>query len=106
MAKRVFSWVAGVLLAVLYIYATTTAIGNLTGMLGLSGALGTGLSVSGWVWLIAGILLPPVALAAALLLGRGRAAGSRLLLLAAGIAVVAVLQLDLMHVIPESTYFA
>lgn len=106
MVKRSISWVAGVLLVVLYVYATTTAIGNLTGMLGLSGALGTGLSVAGWIWLVAGILLPPVLLAGALLLGRERPAGSRLLLLAAGIAAVAVLQLDLMHVIPESTYFA
>ncbi|SJN09526.1 hypothetical protein FM113_06500 [Leucobacter sp. 7(1)] len=106
MAQRILSWAAGVALVGLYVYATITGVGNLTGMLGLSGALGMGLSVSGWLWLIAGVLLPIIVLAGALLLGRGRGAWARILLLAAGIAAVAVLQIDLMHVIPESSYFA
>lgn len=106
MVSRILTWVVGVLLGGLYLYATITGVGNLTGMLGLSGALGTGLSVIGWVWLSVGILIPLVVLAAALLLGRGRSGGIRILLLAAGIAAVAVWQLDLMHVIPESSYFA
>ncbi|MBL3698496.1 hypothetical protein [Leucobacter luti] len=106
MVTRVLAWVVGILLGGLYVYATVTGVGNLTGMLGLSGALGTGLSVSGWIWLVFGVAMPLILLAAALLLGRGRRAGIRILLLAAGIAVIAVLQLDLMHVIPESSYFA
>ncbi|MCW2287308.1 hypothetical protein [Leucobacter luti] len=106
MVSRILAWGVGVLLCGLYLYATITGVGNLTGMLGLSGALGTGLSVTGWIWLSVGILLPLLVLAAALVLGRGRKPGIRILLLAAGIAAIAVWQLDLMHVIPESSYFA
>ncbi|QIK62449.1 DUF3422 domain-containing protein [Leucobacter viscericola] len=106
MVKVVSAWVVGFLLAVLYLYAATAAIGNLIGMSGLAGALGTGLSAVGWIWLITGIVMPVVLLSLALILGRKRKAGIRILLLAVGITVVAVLQIDLMHLIPESSYFA
>ncbi|WP_025133220.1 hypothetical protein [Leucobacter sp. PH1c] len=106
MVSRIAAWVGGLLIAVLYVHATTTGVGNLLGMLGMAGALGMGLSVSGWVWLVFGIAMPPLVFAGALLLGRGRRGGARILLLAAGITLVAVVQLDVMHLIPESTYFA
>lgn len=106
MVKTVSAWVVGVLLAVLYVYAAIAAVGNVLGMIGLAGALGTGLSGTGWLWLTLGVLIPLVLLAVALWLGRGRAAWTRILLLAAGIAVVAALQIDVTHVIPESSYFA
>ena len=106
MVKIVSAWVVGVLLAVLYVYAAVAAVGNVLGMIGLAGALGTGLSGSGWLWLVLGVLIPLLVLGIALWLGRRRAAWTRILLLAAGIAVVAALQIDVMHVIPESSYFA
>lgn len=106
MVKTVSAWIVGVLLAVLYVYAAIAAVGNVLGMVGLAGALGTGLSGSGWLWLSVGVLIPLLLLTAALWLGRGRAPWTRILLLAAGIAVVAVLQIDVTHVIPESSYFA
>ena len=106
MVKTVSAWIVGVLLAVLYVYAAIAAVGNVLGMMGLAGALGTGLSGSGWLWLSVGVLIPLLLLAAALWLDRGRAPWTRILLLAAGIAVVAVLQIDVTHVIPESSYFA
>lgn len=105
MATRVLSWVVGVILAGLYVYATITGIGNLIGMLGLGGALGTGLSAVGWLWLVFGIVMPLGVLIGGLLLARGRGAGIRILVLATGIALVAAVQLDVMHVIPESSYF-
>ncbi|MGW9020000.1 hypothetical protein ACWGOE_00795 [Leucobacter chromiiresistens] len=106
MVKLIASWTAGLLLGLLYLYAVVAGIGNFVGLVGLSDALGTGLSGSGRLWLIVGIAMPLVVLAAALLVGRGRRAGSRILLLAAGVALVAAWQIDLMHVIPESSYFA
>ncbi len=106
MLRNILAWAAGILLGVLYLYAIATAVGNLLGMLGLAGALGTGLSGAGWFWLVFGIVAPAAVLALALMLGRRRGAGRRILLLAAGVALVAVVQIDLMHVIPESSYFA
>lgn len=106
MLRTVLAWIAGVLLAVLYIFAAVTAVGNLLGMLGLAQAIGVGLSLTGVIWLAVGIAMPLLVLALALLFGRGKQPGIRILLLVAGIAVVAVLQIDLMHLIPESSYIA
>jgi hypothetical protein len=47
-----------------------------------------------WVPAVTAILLPPVAFALAVLLGRGRSLGMRALCLAAGLAVVAALTLS------------
>lgn len=105
MARLITAWVGGVLLTALYVYAVLTGVGNLTGMLGFAGALGTTLSAPGWAWLLIGVAMPALVFAGALLLGRGRRAGSRILLLAAGIALVAVWQIDVLHLIPESAYF-
>ncbi|UOQ60497.1 hypothetical protein MUN76_00465 [Leucobacter rhizosphaerae] len=104
--RIVSAWIAGVLLGALYLYAAVAAVGNVLGMIGLAGALGTGLSATGWLWLVLGVLIPLVVFGLALWLGRRRTAWTRILLLAAGIAVVAALQIDVMHVIPESSYFA
>lgn len=106
MLRTVLVWTAGVLLAVLYVYAAVTAVGNLLGMLGLAKEIGVGLSVTGVIWLVLGIAMPLLVLVLALMFGRGRQPGIRILLLVAGIAVVASLQIDLMHLIPESSYFA
>ncbi|WP_336658628.1 hypothetical protein [Leucobacter sp. USHLN153] len=106
MAKRILAWAAGLILVLLYLYAVVAGIGNFVGVVGLSEALSTGLSASGRVWLIVGVAMPAVVLVAALLFGRRRSAGVRILLLAAGVALVAAWQIDLMHVIPESSYFA
>ncbi|MEJ6489463.1 hypothetical protein PQI23_07000 [Leucobacter sp. USCH14] len=106
MVKLISAWIVGLLLALLYLYAVVAGIGNFVGLVGLSEALGTGLSGTGRLWLIIGIAMPVIVLVVALLVGRGRGAGSRILLLAAGVALVAAWQIDLMHVIPESSYFA
>jgi hypothetical protein len=103
--RVVVAWIVGALLTILYLYAIATAVGNLTGMFGLADALGIGLSAAGWSWLIIGIVIPVVLLSLALILSRKRKAGFRILLLALGLTVVAALQIDLMHLVPESSYF-
>lgn len=105
MLRLITAWIAGLVLATLYLYAAVAAVGNLIGMTGLAAALDVGLSVSGWLWLIAGILIPLLVMGLALWLGRRRSAWARILLLAAGVAVVAALQIDVMHLIPDSSYF-
>ncbi|MBL3686538.1 hypothetical protein D3248_06175 [Leucobacter zeae] len=106
MAKTVIAWIAGLLIALLYAYAVVTGIGNLVGMTGLGSALGGGLSTVGWFWLGFGIAMPALVFALCLLVARGRGKGIRILILAAGLALVAAVQLDIMHVVPESLYFA
>jgi len=55
---------------------------------------------------VLGVALPVAAFVVALLIGRGRRAGARLLVLAAGIAAVAAIQLEVMHLVPQSSFFA
>ncbi|MEV8337303.1 hypothetical protein [Leucobacter sp. NPDC077196] len=106
MLKLISAWAAGLLLGLLYLYAIVAGIGNLVGVMGMSSALGTEVTGSGRFWLIIGLVMPAVVFVLALLLGRRRSPGIRILLLAAGVALVAAWQIDLMHVIPESSYFA
>lgn len=106
MAKLIAAWSAGLLIGLLYLYAIVAGIGNFVGVAGLSEALGTGLTGSGRFWLITGVAMPALVFVLALLLGRRRRAGTKILLLAAGVALVAVWQIDVMHVVPDSSYFA
>lgn len=105
MTQRILAWGAGAALALLYGYAAVAAVGNLLGMLGIGEALGTGISAVGWAWLVLGLALPPLVFAVALVAGRERAAGTRVLLVAAGLSLVAIAQLNIMHVVPQSAYF-
>ncbi|CAG7597652.1 hypothetical protein ACFPZL_07055 [Leucobacter soli] len=105
-AARIAAWAWGIVLILCYVLVTVNAVGNLTGMHGIGEALGGGLSRAGWFWLILGIVLPVAALAIALLLGRGRRAGVRLLLLLAGIAVISAFQFEILLLVPQYTYFA
>ncbi|GAA2180778.1 hypothetical protein GCM10009847_19950 [Leucobacter tardus] len=94
MASRITGWGAAAIIVALYIYAVVAAVGNLLGMVGF---LGDALSATAYIALIGGIAAPPLGLAAALWLGRGRTGGVRLLLLAAGLCGAAALQLDVLH---------
>lgn len=101
MVRRVVPWVIGALLTGLYAYALVEPIGNLIGL----PQLGFEITPLGWFWLVAGVALPVVAYAFALWIGRGRSAGARLTLLAAGLAVVAALQLEYLLLVQPSTFF-
>lgn len=106
MVGRIIAWVAGLLLIGLYASAAVAAVGNAIMLPEMAGSLGLGISVSGWFWLVFGIALPVFVLALALLLGRGRTAAMRVLLLAAGIGLVAAVQLEVLHLVPQSSFFA
>lgn len=104
--ERIASWVMGVLLGLVYVYLVVAAVGNVIGIVEMSGLLGLELNAIGWFWLVLGVALPVAAFVVALMIGRGRRAGARLLVLAAGIAAVAAIQLEVMHLVPQSSFFA
>jgi hypothetical protein len=68
--------------------------------------MGLGITPSGWFWLGFGVLMPVVVYVLSLVIGRGRSAALRLLVIAAGLGVVAVVQLEVMHLVPQSGFFA
>lgn len=94
MAARIAGWGSAAVITALYIYAVVAAVGNLIGMIGF---LGEALSPTAWAALVLGIVAPPIGFAAALWFGRGRSAGVRILLLAAGLCGAAAVQLDVLH---------
>lgn len=99
------AWVIGLLLALLYGYLVVTGIGNVIGLGQMAAALGLGITPVGWFWLSFGIVLPLAVLVVALLIGRGRGAVQRILLLATGLAVVAAVQLEVTHLVPQANFF-
>ncbi len=105
MAGRIVTWVLGVLLTLLYVYLVVAGVGNLIGLREMSALLGLTLNAVGWSWLLFGIALPVIVFAVALVIGRARSAGLRLLLLATGVCVVAAVQLEVLHLVPQSTFF-
>lgn len=106
MAGKVATWVFGALLILLYLYLVVAGVGNLIGMQEMSALLGLTLNAVGWSWLVFGIALPVVVFAVAFLMGRKRSAGLRLMLLATGVCLVAAVQLEVLHLVPQSTFFA
>lgn len=101
MVRRVIPWVIAVLLTALYAYALVAPIGNLIGLPGMGFAIG----LVGWFWLLVGVVLPPLAFVLAFLAGRGRPAMTRLTLLAAGLTVLALMQFQMVLLVPVTSYF-
>lgn len=106
MAGRVTGWVCFAVLTALYAYMVVAAIGNLALLPQMAGQMGLGVNGTGWFWLWLGVALPVVAYAIALLVGRKRSGGARLLVLATGLAVTAAVQLEILHLVPQSSFFA
>lgn len=81
----------------LYAYDLFEAIGNLLGVAQLNGlAAEGGLDpIIPWSLPITGVALPPVAYLAAVIIGRRRGLGVRVLLFVVGLAVVAAITLSL-----------
>lgn len=104
-AGVVLGWLALGALTALFGYAVWAAVGNLIGIRAAASTIGLGVTTIGTVWLLVGIALPPIVYAVALWLGRGLGRWQRALLLLAGLATVAVLQLDMMNLVKMSTYF-
>lgn len=101
MVGRFAPWIVGVLITALYAVALIGPIGNLIGV----PQLGLSITPVGWFWLLAGVLLPLLAYAIALWVGRGRTPTARLLVLGTGLAVVAALQLEMQLLVQTSTFF-
>lgn len=106
MAGKIFAWVMGALVTLLYGYLVAAGVGNLLGISEMASMLGLSLTGAGWFWLIFGISLPVVAYGLALLVARGRSASLRVLVLAAGLCAVAAVQLEVLHLVPQSSFFA
>ena len=104
-AGRITAWSVGIIITGLYAYTVVAAIGNFVMLPEMGAAAGYGITPVGWWWLAFGVALPVVAYALALLIGRGRSASLRLLVLTAGICTVAALQLEVMHLVPQSSFF-
>lgn len=105
MASKITGWAAFVLLAALYVYMVVAAVGNLTQLPQMAASLGLGVNAVGWFWLCLGVALPILAFVIALLVGRRRAGGSRLLIFATALACAAALQLEISLVVPPTSFF-
>jgi hypothetical protein len=79
-----------------FAYDAWEAVGNLVGVADLAGTLETSISGLGWVVLITAILLPVLLFAAAFLLGRRRSAVMQAALYLTGLAISALLYLDIL----------
>ncbi|MFC9920110.1 bacitracin resistance protein [Agromyces binzhouensis] len=98
-ARRTPFWlelVLAIAFGLFFAYDAWEAVGNLVGIAGVASALGTTLSVTGWIVLILAILLPVALFAIAFLIGRRRSALVQAALYLAGLAVSALLYLDIL----------
>jgi hypothetical protein len=84
-----------VVFGLLYAWDIWEAVGNMVGLNIAVGGLGTQLSGFGWAVLIGAILFPAVVYAIAFWIGRKRGPGALALLLLVGLALVAVVTLDI-----------
>lgn len=105
MGARITTWVLGILLTLLYASTVIAATGNLVLLPKVGAEMGYDVTAFGWFWLWFGILMPVLVFGLALLIGRKRRAATRLFVLFAGLAVVSVLQLEVLLVVPQSAFF-
>ena len=105
MARKITGWAAFALLTALYVYMVVAAIGNLTQLPQMAAQLGLAVNALGWFWLWLGVAMPVLGYAAALLVGRRRSGGSKLLILVTALALVAALQLEISIVVPPTSFF-
>lgn len=105
MTRRIIAWTVGILVTLLYAYMVVAAVGNLTMLPQMAASLGVELAPAGWAWLGFGIALPVIVYALALVIARRRSAGIRVLVLAAGLCFAAAVQLEVMHLVPQTSYF-
>lgn len=94
--RLISAWVAGAVLAALYVYATIAAIGNLFGM---GQFLGEALGVLPWALLGIGVIIPAIAFVLSFVVAHGRSAWVKVLVLASGLCLAAAVQLEIMHLI-------
>ena len=106
MAGKITTWVLFLALTLLYAYMVVAALGNFLMLPELSATMGLRVTGIGWFWLCLGIALPIIAYGIALLVGRRKSRGVRLLVLATALAVTAMVQLEILHLVPQASFFA
>ncbi|MFC4223203.1 hypothetical protein [Lysinibacter cavernae] len=95
--RGVLVWTISGFFALFFAYNVFSGIGNVIGITGYAAALDAGISASGWAILIGGVVLPIVVFGLCVFLGRRRSLGLRALILFTGLAVVAVITVDILH---------
>ncbi len=105
MAKKITGWVLFAAITGLYVFMVITAIGNMTQLPEMASQLGLEVNQTGWFWLWFGVALPIVGYLIALVAGIKRRGGSKLLIFATGLAVVAAVQLEISLVVPPTSFF-
>lgn len=106
MLGKITGWAAFAVLSLLYAYMIIAAVGNLIMLPEMGATMGLEVTVSGWFWLCIGVLLPVLAYAIALLIGRKKGGAAKLLVLATALAVTAAVQLEILHLVPQASFFA
>lgn len=104
--SRIVFWLALVVTLLLFVYATVAAVGNVMGVYEFTKALETSFSVFGLVWSAFTILMPLIVLIIMVLIGWGKQPLPRLLLLFAGLTIVSVWQLNMLHFVPVTALLA
>ena len=105
MANRIVGWFSFIVLTGLYAFMVVAAIGNLTQLPDMAGQLGLTVNTLGWFWLWFGVALPVLGYLVALLVGKRRSGGIRLLILATVLACVAAVQLEVSLIVPPTSFF-
>ncbi|MBP1327529.1 cyanate permease [Leucobacter exalbidus] len=105
MTRRIISWVVGAAITGLYLYMVIAAAGNLILLPQMVGSMGLSMTAAGWFWLITVLALAPVAFVLALLAARRKSAAVRLLALATGLCVAGAVQLEILLLVPQSSFF-
>lgn len=105
MTRRIITWAVGAIITGLYVYMVVAAVGSLTLLPQMVNVMGLSMTGIGWFWLIFGVALPPLAYAVALILSRRSGAAVRLLALVTGLCAAAAVQLEVMLLVPQSSFF-
>lgn len=106
MTRRIISWTVWAIITGLYGYMVVAAVGNIVLLPQMVSSIGVTVTATGWFWMIFGVALPLVAYAIALILARRKSRSVRLLALATGLCATAAIQLEVLLLVPQSSFFA
>lgn len=94
-------WALGAVLSAIYAFTMLAPFGDLMGL----PQMGFAISPGGWFWLVVGVALPPIVYALALVAGRKKSGGVRILMLLTGLLVLSLMQLQMLLLVPLSSFF-
>ncbi|MHA3683937.1 hypothetical protein ACXR2T_04320 [Leucobacter sp. HY1910] len=105
MTRRIISWAVWAIITGLYVYMVVAAVGNIVLLPQMVASIGVSITGAGWFWMIFGVALPPLAYALALVFARRSGTAVRLLALATGLCAAAAIQLEVLLLVPQSSFF-